>query len=904
MNRKFDWFDRFELPQLILRNPSGKEICQVSHALNTGLKLRFNGYSEMTFDVFKYCDGLKLPYYDKLEPMREVVALPYGVFVIESVDETSDGATWSKNISCKSKESLFATKSLVSYKGTFRIYSPTSNDTILGKLLIMFPEWRINTVDSTLLEEYRTYDVSEQNWYDFLLNDVCEDFDCVFKFDTYNMTISVHSVKNAIKKTDIYVGFDNLLKSIDIKQSSDQIVTALEVYGGDGLSIHGVNPLGTGVIYNYSHYKNTSWLSQSTIDSLTRWENKVVSNQSQYGTLLSTQKTLSQQLITLKSELYDLESKVKGFNEVIGARISANQSYSDITPQLVVAEQNVTNKKTQIKNKETEIEATKSQIASINESLKFDKNFTKDELKEISSITKQGVYQNDCFIKTSIMSDVEVQEQSQKLYDLSLTVLNKLSQPRYTFSSEIVNFFMLKEFDVFSEQLELGCEFTINIGDGKIFSPILLEMDLDFNNPTSSSFTFCNDLRPSNGEFSFADLFEGMQSSISSVNYGKGMWEDYLTSGDKDSFNNFKNNALDLATKDIVSNNGQEFTISSYGIRGKKLVDGNLSKNELWITNNCIAMSSDNFNSSRLAIGEITYNGVKTYGIVADAIIGDLIAGKSMVIKNQNNTVTIDGNGINATNANLTLSRSDGSSKISINPSDGIKIQSRINNVLQDVFYVDGGGNLNFRGNLTGATGTFSGTINGASFVGGSININNNFKVDSAGNCTANSVSIRGGSFESGNITGGTITGTTVNGTYINGGSITGASITGGTISVDTDVRVGSLLYIGGNSASCGIQFGNGTKLEGNRDGIHIYGGMSCDRSIICLDNIYMGTYMNVVATQDWCESNMATRSYVNSEIDSLDRQMRNYVKNVVVNSSSKLIKVYFGDGSSESYSY
>ena len=50
-------------------------------------------------------------------------------------------------------------------------------------------------------------------------------------------------------------------------------------------------------------------------------------------------------------------------------------------------------------------------------------------------------------------------------------------------------------------------------------------------------------------------------------------------------------------------------------------------------------------------------------------------------------------------------------------------------------FYIDSSGNLHFEGDLTGATGTFSGALKG-----GSINLGNGtFMVDSDGNMIANS---------------------------------------------------------------------------------------------------------------------------------------------------------------------
>ena len=86
-------------------------------------------------------------------------------------------------------------------------------------------------------------------------------------------------------------------------------------------------------------------------------------------------------------------------------------------------------------------------------------------------------------------------------------------------------------------------------------------------------------------------------------------------------------------------------------------------------------------------------------------------------------------------------------------------------------FYIDTSGNAFFKGNITGASGTFSGTVSGATITGGTINIGpNKFQVDSSGN-----VSI------SGNTTiGGTLSYSGQNNIigyhYINGGTCTSPS--------------------------------------------------------------------------------------------------------------------------------
>ena len=83
-------------------------------------------------------------------------------------------------------------------------------------------------------------------------------------------------------------------------------------------------------------------------------------------------------------------------------------------------------------------------------------------------------------------------------------------------------------------------------------------------------------------------------------------------------------------------------------------------------------------------------------------------------------------------------------------------------------FYITSAGNAFFKGDITGASGTFSGTLSGATITGGTINIGpNKFKVDSSGNSTI------GGNLDLN--AGGTVS---IRGyKYYNGGSCTSPSV-------------------------------------------------------------------------------------------------------------------------------
>lgn len=765
MFRSFDVYEKFETPQLILCNPNGKELSVISHGLKVATKLRIGGYSELSFEIHKFENNRAIPYYDLLQKLRLVKMEGYGIFVIDTIDEFRDGFETRKTIGCKSIDALFAAKSLINVNGTYKLFDILGEESIMGLILSKMPDWKIGEFDADLMNTYRTYDISEQNLYDLMMNDLSEDFQCVFTFDTFNKLINIKTTKNQIKKTDIFVSFENLLKDIQITTVTDSIKTSLEVYGADGLSIHEVNPLGS-TIYNFDYFKTTEWLSQETIDAIDVWENKISSNQSVFANNLTQIGDLNTVIVGRKIKVSELEGDLKALESVLSVQVSQGVSTSETLNSIELKNIEIKEVKDELLAAEDYIQTLKERNSAIQYDLTLKSNFTESQLSELSSIsnTTGGTYINDAFVKTSSMNNAQIQEESQRLYDLALTVLEKESQPRYTFTANIINFLALKWAEKYSNQLELGCEFTVGVDDDTCFYPVLLEYDIEFDDLTKCTMTFSNGLRLTNDQFDFASLFDGLKSTVTSVSTSKGLWEDYIKSGDKDSVFSLKNDALDLATKTIKSTSGQDFIIDQAGIRGRKLLENNtLSPNQLWMANNGIYMTTDNWQSSDLALGEINFNGITKYGLAADILVGNLFITEALMIKNESNTVSIDAKGFNATNASITLNSKSGKNQIILNPDDAFRIKSKVNGIYEDRFYVDVDGNLNLKGNLLGATGTFSGKLNACELVGGSISGatldigNGNFTANTNGDVVARSMTLTGANISDSTVTGGSL---------------------------------------------------------------------------------------------------------------------------------------------------
>ncbi len=722
----FDYFDIFENPTFILCNPNREKLYSMRDIYDINVKYCFNATGELSFIVPKSIDGITTEYYGLIEYPRLIYIEDKGYFVIVNVQRNGNGIEETKEVTCYSLEYIMASKKLVKFEGTYKFYDlvdPTG--TLLQTLISYVPGWTIGDVDASLLGKYRTFDETDTNVYNFLMEKVETAYQCAFTFDTIDRTINAHVPSQASSVTDIFLSPDNVIKSFDLEPINDELVTALSVYGAGDLSINTVNPLGTNTIYNYNYFENTNWMSQGLIDALNNWELKIESYQGVYADLLTSLKTRNAELVTLEGELVDLNAELEALKLIRKVRLEQGLDIKNITAQIESKKTEINNKTTEIAIKNGQIDTLKDQLKVINDTLKFSTNFTTSQLEELSSYTFGATYQNENFIQTDSMTEEEIQDMAQRLYDQATEVLTKTSVPRYTFSVDSVNFLFLKDFQNYINQLKLGCTITVKPNDDLTIYPVLLEISLSYDNPEDFSLTFSNRLRLDTAEYQYGDLFGKTQDLINTTSFNSEMWSNW-TDGYKDDVTNFIDSALDASLNNIISSVNQEIKIDSMGLTGKRYLpeSSTYSPQQIWLTSNMIAFTDDNWNTAKLALGQITFNGITTYGLVAETLVGNIVASNELIITNENNSFRIDGSGVWITDANVNVTTLNGNLKILIDPINGIKIQKKSGIEWTDKFYADAEGNLNLSGNLVAATGSFSGKITANEGSIGGITIN------------------------------------------------------------------------------------------------------------------------------------------------------------------------------------
>lgn len=374
----------------------------------------------------------------------------------------------------------------------------------------------------------------------------------------------------------------------------------------------------------------------------------------------------------------------------------------------------------------------------------------------------EGEYSNDSIAALDGTTMDERIELAQELMTAGTAELQKVSQPTFELSVSAVNFIKLIEFRTFTDQLELGRVITVERDDDTHYRPALTSIEYDLDESDTFNLTFSTAGKLDETEMTFADLLNESSSTSRTISANWSNLTDYWRN--KDEIMSLINAPLDRtlrATQENMAN--QEFTIDTTGILGRKWSDDShtaFGKEQVRIVNNTIIFTDDNWETAKTALGKVYFNhydadGNKSeavgYGLLAEVLVGSLIMGENLQVRNSNNSILLDENGITIKKNNA------------------------------KVFQATTDGDVYLEGTVYANAGQFGEiTIN----TDGSImSANGNFEVSAEGNLIAKG--------------GGTIGGYTISNT----------SLTSGNVGMSSDTTSGSYAFWAGNSTPSAALF-------------------------------------------------------------------------------------------------
>lgn len=288
----------------------------------------------------------------------------------------------------------------------------------------------------------------------------------------------------------------------------------------------------------------------------------------------------------------------------------------------------------------------KKQIDAINDRCNIN-NYLGDELyQELILFKREDVYENQNFIsdvtdETTLMKNVE-----EFILDAKQEIA-KACQLSHSITVDMCNFLTMREY-VFSnicDYFSVGNYIKLRI-DEKIIKLRVLSVTFDFDNIETLEVTFSDVLEEYNQMQPVKKALAKAESMATSFDYV----QKQTTENDQkiSTFDKMFEEGLDATNTLIKNADNQTTVIDSHGILTRQWIseENSYSPEAMRITNGAIAYTTDNGETIKSAFGRFYWNGAWRYGLIAPAIVGQMIAGENLTITNGEKTVEINGDGI------------------------------------------------------------------------------------------------------------------------------------------------------------------------------------------------------------------------------------------------------------------
>lgn len=659
-----NYYDNIPPPSFILCKANGDRI-GVIKCTSKKIISKFNDYDEISFTTYLFNDGIKNNLYDNVSELQYIEIQDVGRFIIGSMQIKSEGTSLEyKECTCLSEEVSLGQKYLEEFvinMGTvesidnvqfYNLSNPEKS--LLHLVLEKFPNWEIGHVDTELYTVQRCFEITRQDVYSFLMNDVANAFECIFDFDTINHKINVYKESIVGEDTNIFVSYNNLLKSTNISSSIDDIKTCLTVLGSDNLNLREVN-MGYDRIYNIDFFHDLKYMSQGLYDAYTNWKKKWNDNVSKYENLVTQYQNFYTQIYFLESEkmpsvsgstiwteygLNPLKEQLAAYEQKQSVMIKAGQgvaTHKDYNTLYLPCYNAIQAIKSQISTIESQISNLKNQQGNIGKqmdtiisSISMNNNFTASQLKELSDFIREDELSSSNFVVTDTMTDSERMDMLHEMLNYGQKELSKVSQPTLQFSCDTANIFAIPEFNNISDKFEVGNYIHICLRDDYIVKARMLTIEINFYDKNDFSVTFGNVMKIKGSKL-FQDVTEALslsKSTATSVSFSSSYWN--KANKDTSTINKMLADGL-LSAGQNIKNSKSDVLIDDRGILVSNTPESSYPNDRIFIGNSQILFSDDNLKTIKTALGRVQYTkkGVTydDFGLLAQFVIAGYIAG-------------------------------------------------------------------------------------------------------------------------------------------------------------------------------------------------------------------------------------------------------------------------------------
>lgn len=662
---EIDFSKRKEKARYYLAKPNGTIISHIGEKFNDKLKIKLGDINELNFSIPYYIvndDGVKIKN-KHIDLIREKMLIKVKLnkyeewFIIDEIEEDGEEDDVF-NVTAFSRGYELRNKTLYEF----------TEDSIgiveLANKILEKTSWTVGHVDPIFLNLYRSFEVNDDDNILDAIRKVAETFNAVIVWDTEKRQIHFRDIANIGKFRGLTINYGKLLRSIKRNRITDEMVTRLYVYGNDGLTISNANPTGMEYIEDFSFFmypfemdengnviKSSYYMSDNLCKAIINHQSIVSTITPQIKSYLDDKIQKQTQLLTEETKLNELQLEL---NNIIGLLDIAkatgdNNLIQQRTQEKQQKEMEVTAQRGIVNNLKTEIQNIDIHINDLQQQIQLESNFTPELLEEL----------NYYIIEKKIRDDNYVDEHD--LYEYGLQKFNEIRQPKVVIEASIENLFNSLDYQYYWDKIVLGDDIKVKYPQMDIdYMAKIIEIEYDFENE-EINFTIANTKELLNDMDELKKLLYQSQSASTLIQNNKYKWN---------KINIVEQQVIDIvssewdATKNkIVAGVNNSIEV---GNRGIIITNPDFPNEMIIIQSGVVALSKDN--------GETWKTAITPDGVVAERLIGQIIAGQELIITNSSGTLTIDTNGIRINAEAFIVESQSGSNLVEkwINTSDFI----------------------------------------------------------------------------------------------------------------------------------------------------------------------------------------------------------------------------------------
>lgn len=294
----------------------------------------------------------------------------------------------------------------------------------------------------------------------------------------------------------------------------------------------------------------------------------------------------------------------------------------------------------------------------IHEKLDFEGYLGEELLKIFSSYRREDVYSNSNYISDGL-DNPGVVERAGEFLELARKDIFKSGNYQHSISSGLYNLLTMEEFSPLAAGFDLGNWIRVRVDD-QIYRLRLISYEMDFENPGNLSVEFSDVTKSASGMNDINSILNAAASLASS--YGHIEAQASNGSDAQKTLEKMRAEGLSSALYQIKNADTEEITLDKTGLLARSYNDVSdvYEDNQLKITHNILAFTSDNWRTVMTALGLMTYKldgrQFTDYGLNANYVIaGKVIAGD---IYSANYTSAGKGSHINLNDGSFSLADS------------------------------------------------------------------------------------------------------------------------------------------------------------------------------------------------------------------------------------------------------